>query len=98
MLLPQSVLTAAAAQPDMSGFTARVLELTNAERQKAGLAPLSLSTQLTNAAQSYSQVLASSFTFTNVTAPHTIDVQFAIDTYDIAASAGSNGATAGRES
>ena len=69
LLLPQSVLTAAAAQPDMSAFTARVLELTNAERQKAGLAPLSPNAQLTNAAQTYSQVLATSGCFQHTCGP-----------------------------
>ena len=53
----------------MSAFTARVLELTNAERQKAGLAPLSPNAQLTNAAQSYSQVLASSGCFQHTCGP-----------------------------
>ena len=35
-----------------------------------------------------------SYTFTNVTANHTIAASFAIDTYTITASAGSNGSSA----
>jgi uncharacterized protein YkwD len=51
--------TAAAAPADQSTFVSRVLDLTNAERQKAGLAPLTLSRELAEAAQTYSEVLAS---------------------------------------
>ena len=54
---------AAAAPQDDAGFTARVLVLTNAERQNAGLPPLALNAQLANAAQSYSQVLAATGCF-----------------------------------
>ena len=49
---------AAAAEYDMNASIVRVLELTNMERQRAGLAPLTLSSELTAAAQNYSQVLA----------------------------------------
>jgi uncharacterized protein YkwD len=48
-----------AAPQDQPVFVSRVLDLTNVERQKAGLGPLALSTQLNDAAQGYSQVLAS---------------------------------------
>jgi hypothetical protein len=41
----------------------RVLQLTNAERVSAGRAPLAVSQQLSDAAQSYSQVLASGTCF-----------------------------------
>jgi uncharacterized protein YkwD len=59
-----------AAEPaDTSDFVGRVLELTNAERQKAGLAPLSLSPALEDAAQSYSEVLASSGCFDHTCGP-----------------------------
>ena len=50
---------ALAAPQDDRGFVGRVLDLTNAERQQAGLGPLAISTQLNDAAQGYSQVLAS---------------------------------------
>ena len=46
-----------------------MLELTNAERQKAGLASLSLNAQLANAAQTYSQVLATSGCFQHTCGP-----------------------------
>lgn len=46
-----------------SGFAARVLDLTNGERQQAGLETLVLSSELTDAAQKYSQVLATSGCF-----------------------------------
>src|SRR3982074_1806141 len=52
-----------AAPQDERGFVGRVLDLTNAERQQAGLAPLVLSAQLNEAAQTYSQVLASGACF-----------------------------------
>jgi len=61
---------AAAAPPDDSNaFAARVLDLTNAERQKAGLEPLALNTELSDSAQSYSQVLASSGCFDHTCGP-----------------------------
>jgi uncharacterized protein YkwD len=61
-LLVASVAPAAAAPNDIN-FAARVLDLTNVERQKAGLPPLIMNPQLTDAAQTYSQVLASSGCF-----------------------------------
>jgi uncharacterized protein YkwD len=47
----------------------RVLELTNQERQNAGFAPLSVSSELTSAAQAYSQVLATSGCFAHTCGP-----------------------------
>jgi uncharacterized protein YkwD len=55
--------TVTAAPPQNDLLISRVLELTNVERQRAGLAPLALSTELTGAAQEYSQVLASTGCF-----------------------------------
>jgi uncharacterized protein YkwD len=49
--------------------TARVLELTNAERAKDGLAPLTLNPQLSQAAQRYSEVLASGACFAHTCGP-----------------------------
>lgn len=48
---------------DASAYSVRVLDLTNVERQKAGLAPLVMNAQLSTAAESYSKVLASSGCF-----------------------------------
>jgi uncharacterized protein YkwD len=62
-LLVLATLPVAAAGQDRSGELARVVELTNVERQTAGLEPLVLSRQLTDAAQNYSQVLASGTCF-----------------------------------
>jgi uncharacterized protein YkwD len=53
----------AAAGPDPGADLAREVELTNAERQAAGLESLALSPRLSDAAQSYSQVLASGACF-----------------------------------
>jgi uncharacterized protein YkwD len=53
----------AEAANDHDAMIARVLELTNAERQKVGSAPLALSPLLNDAAQQYSSVLASSGCF-----------------------------------
>src|SRR5436305_7705289 len=55
--------TVAAAPPQNDSLIARVMELTNLERQKAGLGQLSLSSELSGAAQDYSQVLASTGCF-----------------------------------
>jgi uncharacterized protein YkwD len=56
-------LPVSAAEYDINASVARVLELTNVERQKAGVPPLTLSSELTAAAQGYSQVLAESGCF-----------------------------------
>jgi uncharacterized protein YkwD len=70
LLLPTALTASAATTPqDTIGFTARVFELTNSERQKAGLGPLALSAQLTNAAQNYSQVLATTGCFLHTCGP-----------------------------
>jgi uncharacterized protein YkwD len=63
VLLSLHVGVAAAAPQDDAGYIARVLDLTNAERQKAGLPPLAFNAQLGTAAQNYSQVLASTGCF-----------------------------------
>ena len=59
----------AAATAETDAAIARVLELTNAERQKAGVPPLALSGELTSAAQSYSVVLATSGCFAHNCGP-----------------------------
>ena len=60
----------AAAQPvDGDTFAARVLQLTNDERVNAGLPPLTVNAQLADAAQSYSQVLASTGCFDHTCGP-----------------------------
>lgn len=56
MISPASAATTTTV--DTATFTARVVQLTNAERAKAGLAPLTVNANLTSAAQSYSGVLA----------------------------------------
>ena len=61
--------SAVAAPQDGASFSARVLELTNAERQKAGLPPLVLNDSLTDAAQNYSQVLATTGCFEHTCGP-----------------------------
>jgi uncharacterized protein YkwD len=65
VLLPLRVAVAETdgAPTDQSAGAARVLDLTNAERDKAGLPPLTLSLQLQAAAQAYSQVLATTACF-----------------------------------
>jgi uncharacterized protein YkwD len=52
-----------AAPLDDTSYAIRVLDLTNAERIKVGLPPLRLNAQLSQAAQSYSQVLATTGCF-----------------------------------
>jgi uncharacterized protein YkwD len=75
LLLPLALVRApmpalAGAGPDNAAAqTARVLELTNAERARAGLPPLALSTQLTEAAQQYSDVLATDACFAHTCGP-----------------------------
>jgi uncharacterized protein YkwD len=48
---------------------ARVVELTNAERQQAGLGPLGINPQLSLAAQRYAEAMASSGCFSHTCAP-----------------------------
>jgi uncharacterized protein YkwD len=54
---------ASAAPADQGELVARVLDLTNAERVRAGLSPLAASAELQDSAQGYSQVLALSSCF-----------------------------------
>jgi uncharacterized protein YkwD len=69
-LLRPAVPAIAGGAPDNAAPQAtRVLELTNAERAKAGLPPLTLSTQLSQAAQQYSQVLATDACFAHTCGP-----------------------------
>lgn len=70
-VLPLSQYTMAAAEPaqDQTAFAVRVVDLTNTERQKAGLAPLTLSDQLQASAAAYSQVLAESGCFAHTCGP-----------------------------
>jgi uncharacterized protein YkwD len=69
LLVMQTASVAAAPAQNDTGFVARVLELTNGERQKVGLEPLALSAELNDAAQGYSQVLASSGCFEHTCGP-----------------------------
>jgi uncharacterized protein YkwD len=62
MLVLQPIPVASAGG-DRGADIARVLQLTNAERQTRGLAPLALSSKLSDAALNYSQVLASGTCF-----------------------------------
>ena len=72
-LVLASIMTStgvAAAEPaDTDSFALRVLELTNAERQNAGLAPLTLNSELADSAQTYSEILASSGCFAHTCGP-----------------------------
>lgn len=63
LLVMQTGTVAAAPTQNDTLLVARVMELTNLERQKAGLPPLSLSYELRDAAEGYSQVLASTGCF-----------------------------------
>jgi uncharacterized protein YkwD len=58
-----------AADLDENASATRVFELTNIERAKAGVPPLALSGELTNAAQTYSTVLAESGCFAHTCGP-----------------------------
>jgi uncharacterized protein YkwD len=69
LFLLQVGLVSAAPNEAADGMVARVLDLTNAQRRQAGLGPLSLSSQLSDAAQKYSQVLASSGCFEHTCGP-----------------------------
>ena len=68
-LLVGRVPAVAAAQADHDATIARVLELTNLERQKVGAPPLLASSELTSAAQGYSVVLASGECFEHTCGP-----------------------------
>jgi uncharacterized protein YkwD len=60
---------ATAAESNTAASIARVLELTNAERAKVGVAPLTLSSALSSAAEDYSVVLATSGCFEHTCGP-----------------------------
>jgi uncharacterized protein YkwD len=68
LLFSAAVPSVSAAAPN-ADFAARVLDLTNAERAKAGLAPLAPSLELTGAAQGYAEVLATSSCFAHTCGP-----------------------------
>ena len=59
----------ASADAERDANIARVLELTNIERQKVGAPPLAVSPELSNAAQSYSEVLATTGCFEHSCGP-----------------------------
>jgi uncharacterized protein YkwD len=65
----QAGLVSAAPNDATDTLAARVLDLTNSQRHQAGLGPLTLSAQLSAAAQKYSQVLASSGCFEHTCGP-----------------------------
>jgi uncharacterized protein YkwD len=68
--LLRSPLPAMAAAPaDAPALANRVVELTNIERQKAGLPPLTVNVQLSQAAQRYSDVLATDACFAHTCGP-----------------------------
>jgi len=71
LAVPVGEVTAepAPAPLDQASLVARVLELTNFERGKLGLAPLQVSVELQIAAQAYSQVLASGDCFEHTCGP-----------------------------
>jgi uncharacterized protein YkwD len=71
LLMIRTGSVAAAPSHNDTVLVARVLELTNGERQKAGLRPLTLSPELNDAAQNYSQVLATSGCFEHTCGPVT---------------------------
>ena len=60
---------AAAAEPGAPEVVARVVELTNLQRQQAGLAPLAVNPNLAQAAQGYADVLASGDCFAHTCGP-----------------------------
>jgi len=68
-VLVQPAGAMAAPQDTPPEFVQRVVDLTNAQRAEAGLASLRLSPQLSQAAQSYSEVLASSDCFAHTCGP-----------------------------
>jgi uncharacterized protein YkwD len=69
LLLTQTGSVTAAPLENDTGFAARVLELTNRERQNIGLGPLVLSPELCDAAQAYSHVLATTGCFDHTCGP-----------------------------
>jgi uncharacterized protein YkwD len=67
--LVQPMAASAAPQEVTAEFVQRVVDLTNARRAEAGLRPLRLNAQLSQAAQSYSEVLAGSDCFAHTCGP-----------------------------
>src|SRR5437660_1560261 len=64
-----AAVVAAAPLDNTGDYIARVVDLTNQEREKAGLEPLNASAELQDAAQGYSEVLASSGCFEHTCGP-----------------------------
>jgi uncharacterized protein YkwD len=69
LAMPIPTLAARLDDEQTTAAVLRVLELTNTEREQAGLGPLALSPELTGAAQDYSQVLASGGCFAHSCGP-----------------------------
>lgn len=69
LVVGQALADSPPASVDQAAYEARVLDLTNAERDKAGVAPLTLNPQLQDSANAYSQVLASSGCFAHTCGP-----------------------------
>jgi uncharacterized protein YkwD len=69
LLITVSADVVSAAPSDSREFATGVLELTNAERTRAGLSPLTSNPQLQEAARSYSEVLALSGCFGHTCGP-----------------------------
>ena len=69
LALPIPTLAARLDDEQTTTAVLRVLELTNTEREQAGLGPLALSPELSGAAQDYSQVLASGDCFAHTCGP-----------------------------
>jgi uncharacterized protein YkwD len=68
-LLSTGASVAFAEPADQTGLVAQAVDLTNGERQKAGLSPLVVSAQLQRSAQTYSQILASGGCFEHSCGP-----------------------------
>ena len=66
---PAPIAPAPESAPAPETFTARVVELTNAERAAAGVAPVAGNAQLTTAAQRYAEVMAATACFGHACGP-----------------------------
>jgi uncharacterized protein YkwD len=69
VLIAPGAAAAATQAVDVSTFATRVVQLTNAERAKVGLAPLTTNAALTKAAQTYAGVLSQDTCFAHNCAP-----------------------------